>query len=144
MGVLHCVANGEGRKQVVPGSDLDELLKKAITLEPKERADLLYESKALETAHATAAQKGDTAAPDAEAEVEHHFVAFVKDAETGDLWELDGARKGPLKRGTLKPDEDMLSSKAQELGPLAFFRREEEAGAGELRFSVIMLGESFD
>jgi ubiquitin carboxyl-terminal hydrolase L3 len=47
-------------------------------------------------------------------------------------------------RGRLGPDEDVLSEKGLELGVQAFLRREQEAGAGELRFSVVMLGPSLE
>ena len=143
IGLLHAVCNGDARQQIQDGSDLQKLLKQAIPLKPLDRAELLYQSKALESAHAGAAKKGDSAAPHAEAKVDLHFVAFIKSAE-GHLWELDGRRKGPLKRGTLGPEEDVLSEKGQELGVQAFLRREEQAGGGELRFSVVMLGSSLE
>ncbi|KAJ5942628.1 Ubiquitin Carboxy-terminal hydrolase L3 [Penicillium verrucosum] len=78
IGLLHAVSNGEARKHVVAGSDLDTLLREAEGLEPIQRADLLYDSKALESAHADAARLGDTAAPAAEDNVDLHFVAFVR------------------------------------------------------------------
>jgi ubiquitin carboxyl-terminal hydrolase L3 len=143
IGLLHAITNGTAREQIVPGSDLEELLKQAIPLKPADRADLLYNSHALEAAHATAAAKGDSTAPAAEDAIDLHFVAFVKDA-SGHLWELDGRRKGPLNRGFLGPEDDVLSEKGQELGVAAFLKREEQAGGGELRFSVIMLGPSFE
>ncbi|OAL40434.1 hypothetical protein AYO20_00170 [Fonsecaea nubica] len=143
IGLLHAITNGEARSNIIEGSDLEKLLKEALPLKPADRADLLYNSPTLEAAHATAAAKGDTEAPQAEANVDLHFVAFVKDKE-GYLWEMDGSRKGPLKRGFLGPDDDVLSPKGQELGVKAFLKREEEAGGGELRFSVLMLGPSFD
>ena len=55
IGLLHAVCNGPAREMIVPESDLDALLKQAIPLKPKERADLLYQSKTLEAAHAGAA-----------------------------------------------------------------------------------------
>lgn len=143
MGLLHSVMNGPAREQIIPGSDLDKLLQAATPLNPVQRAELLYESKSLENAHATAAQQGDTSAPEATANVDLHFVAFIKDKD-GNLWELDGGRKGPLNRGKLGPDDDVLSPKGQELGVQAFLKREEQAGGGELRFSVVMLGPSLD
>lgn len=143
IGLLHSITNGAAREQIVPGSDLEQLLKQAIPLKPTERADLLYNSQVLEAAHAIAAAKGDSKAPDAEESVDLHFVAFVKD-EDGHLWELDGRRTGPLKRGFLGAEDDVLSEKGQELGVQAFLKREEEAGGGDLRFSVIMLGPSLE
>ena len=144
IGLLHGVSNGPSRSQVQSGSDLETLIKKAIPLKPLERAELLEETEALETAHQAAAATGDTAAPNAEDSVDLHFVCFVKSEETGHLFELDGRRKGPLDRGELQADEDVLSPAALKKGVRAFLKREEEAGGGELRFSLIVLAESFD
>ena len=142
IGLLHAVSNGPARDMVVEGSDLDTLLKQAIPLKPVERAELLYQSKTLEAAHADAATRGDTKAPDAEEATELHYVCFVKVGD--ELWEMDGRRKGPLKRGVLGPDEDVLSDRGLELGVKSFLKREEEAGGGELRFSCVALGPSMD
>jgi ubiquitin carboxyl-terminal hydrolase L3 len=143
IGLLHIITNGEAREQIVAGSALEQMLKEAVPLDPIKRADLLYQSQSLEAAHSTAAATGDSKAPDADANVDLHFVAFVKD-KNNNVWELDGRRKGPLNRGTLGADEDVLSEQGQKLGVQAFLQREEEAGGGELRFSVIMLGPSMD
>jgi ubiquitin carboxyl-terminal hydrolase L3 len=124
-------------------SNLAKLVNDAIPLKPVERADLLYESEALESAHQAAASGGDTAAPAAEDNIDLHYVCFVK-SEKNHLWELDGRRKGPLNRGELAPDEDVLSEKALNLGVRSFLKREAEAGGGELRFSLITLAESLD
>lgn len=121
-------------------SDLQKLVKEATSLGPLERADLLYNSQALESAHQSAAQQGQSNAPDATDDIDLHFVCFVKD-EKNNLWELDGRRKGPLNRGELTPDEDVLSEKALDLGPRKFLQRELENG--ELRFSLITLAPSF-
>lgn len=70
-------------------------------------------------------------------------MCFVKD-KNNTLWEMDGRRKGPLSRGSLAADEDVLSEKALDLGVRRFLKREEEAGGGELRFSLITLAPSLD
>jgi ubiquitin carboxyl-terminal hydrolase L3 len=124
-------------------SDLAKLIAGAIPLKPDARADLLYESEALESAHQSAASTGDTSAPSADAKVDLHFVCFVK-TEDNHLWEMDGRRKGPLDRGPLAEGEDVLSEKALELGVRSFMKREAEAGGGDLRFSLIVLAPSFD
>lgn len=126
-----------------PGSDLEKLVKDAIPLGPIERADLLYNSQALERAHQSAADQGQSAAPSAEDNIDLHYVCFVKD-EKNNLWEMDGRRKGPLNRGPLGPEEDVISEKALELGVRKFLQREEEAGGGELRFSLITLAPNLD
>ncbi|GKZ17295.1 ubiquitinyl hydrolase 1 [Aspergillus brasiliensis] len=143
IGLLHAVSNGTPRKHVTPGSELDNLLKEAEGLGPIQRADLLYESKALESAHADAARLGDTEAPGAEDSVDLHFVAFVK-GEDGRLWELDGRRKGPLVRGVLGEEEDALSERALQLGVRRFLEVEKKSGNEDLRFSLVSLGEVFD
>jgi len=124
-------------------SDLAKLLADAIPLKPSERADLLYESQALESAHQSAASTGDTEAPSADDKVDLHFVCFVK-TEDNHLWELDGRRKGPLDRGELPAGEDVLGEKALENGVRSFLKRETEAGGGDLRFSLIVLAPSLD
>lgn len=120
-----------------------KLLNDAIPLKPVQRAHLLYESAALESAHQAAATGGDTSAPAAQDMVDLHYVCFVK-SWNNTLWELDGRRKGPLNRGELGPDEDVLSEKALDLGVRSFLKRETAAGGGDLRFSLITLAESFD
>lgn len=144
IGLLHGVSNGPARAQIQANSDLDKLVKQAVPLKPRERATLLEETQALETAHQEAASRGDTAAPQADDDVDLHYVCFVKDQNKGHLWELDGRRKGPLDRGELDAEEDVLSEKALQLGVRSFLKREEQAGGGELRFSLIVLAESFD
>jgi len=143
IGLLHGVSNGVARNFIEADSDLAKLIHDAIPLKPSERADLLYESEALESAHQTAASSGDTSAPSADAKVDLHFVCFVK-TEDHHLWELDGRRKGPLDRGALGEGEDVLSEKALELGVRSFMKRETEAGGGDLRFSLIVLAPSLD
>lgn len=73
-----------------------------------------------------------------------HYVCFVKNEKTGNLWELDGRRKGPLNRGKLEDGEDVLSERALDLGPRRFMKREEEVGGGEMRFSLVTLAPSLD
>ncbi|KAF1814127.1 peptidase C12, ubiquitin carboxyl-terminal hydrolase 1 [Eremomyces bilateralis CBS 781.70] len=141
--LLHGVSNGKVRDLIEPGSKLSQLLTDAIPLKPNERADLLYESQALESAHAAAASVGDSEAPEADLKVDLHFVCFVK-SEDNHLWELDGRRTGPLDRGTIGQKDDVLSQSALDLGVRSFLKREAEAGGGDLRFSLIALGPSFD
>ncbi|EUC34600.1 hypothetical protein COCCADRAFT_35755 [Bipolaris zeicola 26-R-13] len=142
IGLLHAVSNGSARTHIQADSNLAKLVQNAIPLKPAQRADLLYDSEALESAHQSAASGGDTAAPQADSDVDLHYVCFIK-SDKNRLWELDGRRKGPLDRGALAPEEDLLSDKALDLGVRSFLKREAEAGGGELRFSLITLAESF-
>ena len=122
---------------------LDTLISTALPLPPDARARLLETSPTLAAAHASAASQGDTTAPEASTRVDLHYVAFVKSKENN-LWELDGGRKGPLNRGKLSGEEDILSQKAIDLGPMRFLKREEEKAGGEMRFSILALGPSLD
>ena len=126
-----------------PSTTFSKLITEALPLDPRSRAKLIETNADLAAAHASAAAKGDTVAPAAEENIDLHYVAFVK-SEQNNLWELDGRRKGPLNRGKLEKDADILSEKALELGPKRFLKREEEAGGGEMRFSILALGPSID
>ncbi|KAI1807631.1 putative ubiquitin carboxyl-terminal hydrolase [Daldinia bambusicola] len=136
IGFLHCAINGPAAEYIRPGSALDEIRRQAIPLGMKERADLLYNSVPFEKAHESCVQLGDTAARN-EGALGQHFVAFVKAG--GRLWELEGSRKGPIDRGALADDEDVLSSKALDLGLKRAIRLEQQAGGADLRFSCIAL-----
>ncbi|KAL9597128.1 MAG: hypothetical protein Q9219_005350 [cf. Caloplaca sp. 3 TL-2023] len=139
MGLLHCACNGGAREMI----DLANLITDALPLEPASRAELLETSPNIAQAHSSAAATGDTAAPAAEDNIDLHFVAFVKSAQNH-LWELDGGRKGPLNRGKLGAEDDVLAEKALDLGVRSFLKREEEGQAGELRFSLVALAPSMD
>ncbi|XXG99020.1 hypothetical protein Hte_005353 [Hypoxylon texense] len=136
IGFLHCAVNGPAADFILPGSALDRLRRDALPLQMEARAQLLYDSAAFEAAHGACVPLGDTAA----ASEGHagHFVAFVK-AGDGRLWELEGSRKGPLDRGVLGADEDVLSPRALDLGLRRVMRLDREAGGSDLRFSCIAL-----
>jgi ubiquitin carboxyl-terminal hydrolase L3 len=144
IGLIHCLLNGEAEKHITPGSTLDQIRKEALPKTMWERAKVLEDSEAYEKAHQEAAKLGDSPMPQKE-QHEHtgqHFVAFVK-AKDGHLWELEGSRKGPLDRGLLKEDEDLLSPAALEKGIGRLMRVESEKG-GDLRFSAIALADSLE
>ncbi|KAG9200407.1 hypothetical protein G6514_007079 [Epicoccum nigrum] len=139
IGLVHCLLNSGAAAHIVPGSTLARIRDDALPRGVWERARVLEDSEAFETAHAEAVLLGDTPAPATSSEDRsgQHFVAFVK-AGDGHLWELEGGRKGPLDRGVLGEDEDVLSSKAVEMGLGKLMRIEAENG-GDLRFSAIVL-----
>jgi ubiquitin carboxyl-terminal hydrolase L3 len=140
IGLLHCVSNGVPAEMIVPGSELAKFLEKAVPLEMDDRARLLNDSDSLHEASEAVAQKGDTRPLGADEDSHHHFVALVKGRD-GNLWELEGARKGPLNRGSLGPDEDAFSERALDLGIRHLVDIQRKAG-GDLPFSCIALGPS--
>ncbi|KAI1650609.1 ubiquitin carboxyl-terminal hydrolase [Daldinia loculata] len=139
MGLLHAVSNGPARGFIEPNTPLHRLLTASTPLPPAQRSALLERTPELAAAHQEAASRGATAAPDAQDDVDLHYVCFVK-AEDGTLWELDGRRKGPIARGQLADGEDVLSDKALLWGPLKFLER----GGGDMRFSCVALAGSLD
>jgi ubiquitin carboxyl-terminal hydrolase L3 len=137
IGLLHSIINGPAMDFITPGSDLDKIRRAAIPLKMAERAEMLYDNQAFENAHKSVEHDGDSYT-DAEVEREGgHFVSFVKSG--GKLWELEGDRKGPLERGSLDEDEDVLSPRALKMG----IKRIIEMSRGEegegLLFSCIAL-----
>ncbi|OAA67892.1 Peptidase C12, ubiquitin carboxyl-terminal hydrolase 1 [Niveomyces insectorum RCEF 264] len=157
IGLLHCAFNGaattptadadaDADATIVPGSLLDAIRSRALPLTMHERADVLATSDRLYEASEAAAVTGDSRVlPHEDHErLGQHFVAFVKGRD-GHLWELEGARKGPLDRGPLGADEDALSPKALELGikrVLAMQGNDDDEG--DVRFSLIALGPRRD
>ncbi|WEW55935.1 cysteine-type deubiquitinase [Emydomyces testavorans] len=143
MALLHCISNGPARQYIQPGSDLDKLLEAAVPLSRMDRAKLLYDSPALEAAHRSAAQRGDTQAPTPGEKCGFHFISFVK-GDDGRLWELNGSMKGPVSRGALGADEDCLSEHALDLGVRTFIGKKSEAGEADFGFSLVALAPNME
>lgn len=137
-GLLHCAINGATSKFILPGGILEQLRNASIPLAKDERAQMLYDNKAFEEAHQSVAGMGDTPEPPIGSR-EHagHFVAYVK--ANGHLWELEGCRGGPLDRGVLGEDDDVLSPRALELGLKRIIKLGLDSGGQDLRFSCIAL-----
>ena len=141
IGLLHCLMNGKARPFITPDSELDRLLEEITPLKPIPRANALCDIAALEVANEIAAAEGESEIIPANVRVDLHFVCFTK-SETGGLWELDGIRKGPINRGLLRPQEDVLSPRALDLGVRDFLRRERDFGVDDSRFSLVGLVSS--
>ena len=52
------------------------------------------------------ALKGHSEAPSAESEVDHHYISLIK--RSGRLYILDGDMDGPMAKGNLEENEDLL------------------------------------
>ena len=121
-------------------TELAKLLKDAIPLKPADRAELVESSSSLASAHQSAATGGSSEVPDAEADVDLHYICFVKSSKNNHLYELDGGRKGPLDRGDLGLENDVLSEEALKV-VRSFIERE----CGEnLNFSMVALAPSLE
>ncbi|KAH8891031.1 cysteine proteinase [Thozetella sp. PMI_491] len=140
IGLLHCAINGPTARFITPGSLFDEIRTAALPLKMAERAQMLYDSEGFEHAHQSVARMGDSSPQtiDEGSRMGQHFVAFVR-GNDGHLWELEGSRRGPLDRGLLGDEDDLLSSAALDLGLRRLIRLERDAGGKDLRFSCIAL-----
>jgi len=144
IGLVHCVLNGDAARHILPGSTLEQIKNEALPKTIWDRARVLENSEAFEKAHEDAAMLGDSVVPTPEEghRTGGHFVAFVK-GKDGHLWEMEGGRKGPLDRGALAEDEDVLSPAALAKGLGRLIKNESEKG-GDLRFSVTALAENLE
>ncbi|MCJ1469106.1 hypothetical protein MMC07_007739 [Pseudocyphellaria aurata] len=138
IGLLHSVINGPAVDIIKRDSDLAAIRSLAIPLDMTKRADMLYNSEPFERAHKSIELAGDSDADPSGERDGGHFVSFVKSG--GKLWELEGSRKGPLERGSLADDEDVLSPRALDMGIKKIIKLNAEGEGGEtLRFSCIAL-----
>ncbi len=94
---------------------LDNVIDSCWLIGPSDRPKVIDESDQIRVAYAHAAQQGSTRAPDANEEVECHYVCFTK-ASGNALWVLDGDRNGPLESvETSRLDGDILEGAGLEL-----------------------------
>jgi ubiquitin carboxyl-terminal hydrolase L3 len=86
-------------------------LKQIVPLAPFDRALALEASSEIEAAHASAAAKGGSEAPAADAtDVDHHYICFVRSKADKHIYEMNGCAKGPIDTGIVQEDEDVLST----------------------------------
>jgi len=101
-----------------------------------DRALVLENDAELESAYMSVALQGDSKVPDnAEDEVDFHYICFVKSHKDGHLYEMDGDLKGPVDRGPLGIDEDVLAERG--LSVIREFVKREDDGSGN--FSLLVL-----
>ncbi|KAI9655253.1 MAG: ubiquitinyl hydrolase 1 [Trizodia sp. TS-e1964] len=135
-GLLHAVSNGDAGNYITPGSHLSRLLARCRPLKPLDRAKVLENDAELEAAYKLAALEGDSEVPEnAEDEVDFHYVCFVKSNKDGHIYEMDGDQKGPVDKGPLGVDEDVLGERGLSL-VREFVRRED---SGDSNFSLLVL-----
>lgn len=68
-------------------------------------------------------------------------MCFVKSVRDNHLYELDGRRKGPVDRGFVGEEEDVLGEKAVAVVQ-GFIER--EAASGRMDFSLVALTQSLE
>jgi len=128
IGLLHAVLNN-AQALVEEKGFFRNFLNKTKGLTPAQRADALVEDEEIDGAHGVFASQGQSRAPDAEEDVDLHYVAFVK--VDGNLYELDGRKPFPINHGaseSVLEDSVSVIQKLTELNP-----------NGDLRFNVMAL-----
>uniref|UniRef100_A0A1D2A4N3 Ubiquitin carboxyl-terminal hydrolase n=1 Tax=Auxenochlorella protothecoides TaxID=3075 RepID=A0A1D2A4N3_AUXPR len=132
--VLHALLNNTEDVALAPGSFLARFREATAAKTPAERAAYLEDppdaSVDITSSHAAAAQAGSTAAPEATADIDLHFVTFVEHG--GRLYELDGRREGPVDHGASSRD-GLLADTA------AVVRRVYLSSSDSLSFNLIAL-----
>ncbi|KAF8178204.1 hypothetical protein K438DRAFT_1844757 [Mycena galopus ATCC 62051] len=114
--ILHAISNLDptvAKSSIAPISLFGQFLASCIPLTPEKRAKALEESPAIAAAYRAAATQGSTAVPNAEDEVDFHYVCFARSPLDGHLYDLDGDKNGPIiadRDLRLGDDRGMLSA----------------------------------
>lgn len=110
MSLIHSVLNNMSVIQLKDGSVMKTFYDKAKDLSPEERGKLLEADMSFIAVHEALAAEGQTAAPPAESNVNHHFISLVNVGD--ELFELDGTKNFPISHGPTN-DETFLSNAAR-------------------------------
>lgn len=151
IGLLHCLINVQDPRSediiktstsstlIKSGSLTDTIHKQAAASPKGGRHHILEDSTEMMEINELYATQGDTKTQVASAIKANgnHYVAFVKDAQ-GVLWELEGSRPGPIRRGVLSEDQDLFDTRAMALGLGRYVKLAEE-NDGAMRFSCTAL-----
>lgn len=93
----HCIGNNAEEIGVPADSAIGKFLAAAKGKTPEEAGAALADANELHSASEASAAGGQTAAPEATAKTDHHFICFVE--KDGDLYELDGGKVAPINHG---------------------------------------------
>lgn len=102
----------------MPGSTLDHLRTQCIPLLPEDRAHALEHSAEVERAYEGLAVQGQTQVPQLNEEAEYHYVCFTAGVNKDGIlkvYEMDGAKKGPIETEVVLQSEDLLSEGVMEM-----------------------------
>jgi len=114
---------------------LKDYFEKAKELSPEERGKILEADTAFTNTNQSLAEEGQTATPNIDDKVNHHFVAFIH--KDGQLYELDGRKSFPIQHGLTTPET--LVYDAAEICK-KFMARD----PSEIRFNILALARRED
>uniref|UniRef100_A0AAG5DH43 Ubiquitin carboxyl-terminal hydrolase n=1 Tax=Anopheles atroparvus TaxID=41427 RepID=A0AAG5DH43_ANOAO len=127
--LIHAVLNNPDI-DIEEGSVLKKYFDDAKALSPEARGELLTKNGEFMAKHGENAQEGQTATPDINEAVYHHFIAFVH--VDGKLYELDGRKNFPVVHGDTTP-ETLLKDAVQVCKQFI------EVDPAEVRFTLLGL-----
>uniref|UniRef100_A0A182N3S2 Ubiquitin carboxyl-terminal hydrolase n=1 Tax=Anopheles dirus TaxID=7168 RepID=A0A182N3S2_9DIPT len=127
--LIHSVLNNP-EIEIEKGSVLQKYFDDAKDLLPDARGELLNNNVEFKATHEENAQQGQTATPNINDAVYHHFVAFVH--VDGTLYELDGRKNFPIAHGPTTPDTLLKDS-------IKVCRKFIELDPTEVRFTLLGL-----
>lgn len=104
--LIHALANCP--EILEEDSELGQFITKTDAMGGEERGKALETNESICSIHGSFAMKGHTEAPEATADIDLHFVAFI--AKNGQLYELDGQRTGPLCHGAISDQTEFFQS----------------------------------
>lgn len=100
--IIHALANNAETLNIDTTKSFGQFLNSTKSMTPEERAEHLKADDSMKVAHQESAQEGQTETPDADEDVDLHFIAFVE--KDGSLYELDGGKEGPINHGPTTRD----------------------------------------
>eukprot|EP00164_Ancoracysta_twista_P000538 GFYU01000718.1.p1 GENE.GFYU01000718.1~~GFYU01000718.1.p1 ORF type:complete len:236 (+),score=74.66 GFYU01000718.1:76-783(+) len=99
--LVHALANNRD-KLSLEGGFFKDFVDANLTTDAHKRGELFGTLEGLKNAHESMATEGQTAAPEADAALDFHFICFVE--VDGHLYELDGAKEFPVNHGECASD----------------------------------------
>lgn len=99
---LHSLANNAQVLGLTADSPIGKFLATASKKTPEEAGAMLADATELHHASDASAAQGQTAAPQADADTDCHFVCFIE--KGGDVYELDGNKAFPINHGPTQGD----------------------------------------
>jgi len=107
---IHSCLNNRELLGVPAESPMGKFFERAKAMTPHESGLALAEASDIHTASESSSQGGQTEAPEADADVDNHFICFVE--KEGELYELDGGKAFPINHGSTGGDLLKASTRA--------------------------------
>jgi len=127
---IHCLANSADRLGVSKDSSLGRFIAENQGESPEVIGAALADFEEFHEASEESAEGGQTEAPEADEELNHHFISFVE--QDGDVYELDGTKAFPINHG---PVGDGLLNAATQVVKTKFMAQDVE----NIQFNMMAL-----